>query len=201
MDVCILTNNDEIICAKQLVYETYVNNQNWVPPIDNPSGFRVEVVNNIKILTDDLESQSKWIGVYNDSSELVACCRVITPHMGNLEYNRYKKIFSYELNNKKNVEFNRLAIKSGFETTSAIPLLIKEVVNYTLANSYDGILTTLSFPEPGQFALKLGFKVIDNSEFKYSNSDLKTVSLFYFDVKEKLNLEKLDNIFSNISAA
>lgn len=200
MNVRVLQSEADIFEAKKVLHECYVQTQNWTPPQGNPSGFKTENLNNHKILTDNFDHRSQWIGAF-ENGKMIACCRILMPHKEGLEVSLYNANSVSDFDLSSVVELNRFAILKGYESTFALPMLVKTAINLCVEFKFTQLVTTMSYPQPAEFAEKVGFKCLPNSEFKYSKEDQRPVFVFSFDLQNRLNLERLNNIFNSLMVA
>jgi len=61
--------------ACSLLYEVYIQQQNWQFSPDNPSKLRVEIRNNKSVLVDRFTDHAIWFGAFDDD-KLVGCVRL-----------------------------------------------------------------------------------------------------------------------------
>src|SRR4030042_3893704 len=188
-----LVTLDEITCAKNLLYNIYIEEFNWNLPSSNPSELKIENYKNIKILMDKYDEISKWFGVFIED-KLVACCKFCQRLNGKFEIELYQNIPEFILNDSNAVEINKLVIKKEFRGKFLLFHLAK-FLYATLLNKYSIIFTAAVFPVPGLlYTQNLGFKKADLDPFKYIKEQNDYVNLLFIpnDINYKQNqLKKL----------
>lgn len=194
----ILSSDHEILAAKKLIYKVYNQQLNWQPEDQNPSGFKIIHDKEGNYFEDNF-SQNSVYGAIFDNEKMLAVARIFFPIDNNLEFQLYKSI-PLNYRSKNDVEINRVAIDvlDDKKRVQVLSFLIFSFFDYCQNLNIDNIFTTLSFPEPGNLALKLGFEMITNGNFKYSEKDLRSVEILYFDLKDEVKLLKFRNICESV---
>jgi hypothetical protein len=182
----ILEDQADISKAQQLIFQTYVQGQNWHIPNDNLSGIHVHTnFNGETILMDDYDKFSIWAGIFYNK-KLIACGRIVNrDNNGLLEIERYpisdklrSKICISSLANL--VELNRSAIHQDYRNTIAWPSLLNFAFEYCEKMGLSAIATT-AYDKVKQFHSAIGFKVIEGESFKYHSNDESSVDVYFAD--------------------
>ncbi|HLB41929.1 MAG TPA: GNAT family N-acyltransferase [Gammaproteobacteria bacterium] len=194
----ILHNQTDVICAKHLLYKIYVQDQNWPIFDNNPSGIKIKVSKDQKmILIDDYDRYSTWVGTfYND--KLIACGRIIgRDHNGLLEIERYPisnvlkaKIAISVMPNL--VELNRSAIHQDYRNTVTWPCLLHFAFKYCGKQKLNAISTT-GYQKVIDMHKAIGFEIVDGEGFKYHPADETRVEVFLASTSSNI-----DNITKNL---
>lgn len=109
--------SNEIIKALHLLYNVYVEEQGWMPPSSNKSGFEIREDTQGKFLYDSFVEQATWFGAWY-KGDLVGCFRVLLyPHS---ELIRYIKKLPESLSCAPASELNRLAFVKKWRGEQAI---------------------------------------------------------------------------------
>lgn len=116
-----LNTADEILQAKRLLHDVYVGEAGWEFVPGNPTGLRVEEVDGIPHVEDEIENCILIGGVDDTTDKVHFCARLVFPDLeGLLDINRYESDHQQEINdmvkasssataNGDLVEFQRLA--------------------------------------------------------------------------------------------
>ncbi|MBN2545070.1 MAG: hypothetical protein JXB50_04675 [Spirochaetes bacterium] len=196
IDIKELVKSDDIILAKNLLYNIYIDEFNWNFPNPNPSGLKIEKNENINIIVDKFDEISNWIGVFIEK-KIAACCKFCQRLNGKFELELYQNIPDFILKDPNAVEINKLVIKKEFRGKFLL-LNIAKFLYTNFMNSYSTIFTTAVFPMPGLlYTQNLGFKKTDLDPFKYIKEQKDYVNLLFIpgDKNYKCNhLKKLIKI-------
>ncbi|GET41439.1 hypothetical protein [Microseira wollei] len=187
--VRILRTEEERILAKRLLYEVYVQEQGWIPPVGNPSNLKIaeSVLGNI--LVDDYDSVStQFGGFYGD--RLVGVHRIITRFNGRLEVENYSQLPRF-LQNDCHHELSRSAVDINFRKSPIFLLIVATEIRYLIGCGCKYAIGTATFPEPGNFFCKIGATRINFPEFKYYLLDQNLVSLIVLFLEQPENFRRL----------
>ena len=176
IDFRLIDDETEINCARSLLHDVLIEEEQWTPEKNNPSGLYVKTLENgKKILKDDYDDHADWVGGYV-KNELCVCFRSLRAKDGKYELEHYFDFPPWirEIDNKK--ELNRLAIKKDirkniavvFETIkyAAILNLEQEAFNFTTTNKLNKIFNLV------------GIQRSSEPPFKYHDNDDSEVELF-----------------------
>jgi len=193
IDIKELITSDEIILAKNLLYNIYIEEFKWNLSDSNPSELKIENYYDIKILKDKFDEISKWFGVFIEK-KIAACCKFCQRLNGKFEIELYQNIPEFILNDSGAVEINKLVIKKEFRGKFLL-LQLAKYLYANLINNYTTIFTTAVFPMPGLlYTQNLGFKKAELDPFKYIKEQNDNVNLLFIpdDINYKQNqLKKL----------
>lgn len=186
-----LTTDSDIMKAKRLLYQVYIEEFNWQIPPENPSEIRVEKSDKLCFLQDRFDRVVNWFGIFHDK-ELVGCIRSLRRLNGlfELEYYRSLPPFLKKLSNI--VENNRLAIKAEYRGTKAIYQLSLFAIEYELSLEMVFSFGTAPFSSYGTFYTeKLGYKKLEGPPFKYHPRDKASVNLIFLDLSNPGQRQKI----------
>jgi len=184
-----LRTDEEKILAKRLLYEVYVKEQGWIPPVGNPSNFKIEASLSGNILVDDYDSVSTQFGGFYGEN-LIAVLRVIPRLNRRLEVENYTQLPLF-LQKDCHHEFNRLAIDINFRNSPIFSLIMAAAIRYMIGCRYKYVISSAPFPEPGNLYCKVGATRINYPEFKYYLLDQNLVSLIVFFLEQPENFQRL----------
>ena len=184
-----LRTDEEKILAKRLLYEVYVKEQGWIPPVGNPSNLKIEASLAGNILVDDYDSVSTQFGGFYGEN-LIAVLRVIPRLNRRLEVENYTQLPLF-LQKDCHHEFNRLAIDINFRNSPIFSLIMAAAIRYMIGCRYKYVISSAPFPEPGNLYCKVGATRINYPEFKYYLLDQNIVSLIVFLLEQKENFKRL----------
>lgn len=187
--VRILRGLDEKTLAHRLLYQVYVEELGWIPPEGNPSNLRIEPSPIGNILTDDYDSVSIQFGGFYGKN-LIGIHRIIPRINGRLDVEKYIEIPKFFRKNC-NYEFTRVAVKASFRKSPIFPLILAAEIKYLRKQKCKYIISTSTFPDPGNFFCKIGATRINYPEFKYHVSDPKPVSLIVLFIEEQEHFNRL----------
>lgn len=187
----VLSSPGEIMEAKRLLYQIYIQELNWRFPIHNPSGLIVLSKSGIKYLHDKFDSASTWFGVY-ERELLVGCIRSVRRHKNSFELEQYHTLPEFLTQDAEVVETNRLAILPAFRGSNAIYELSSFAIEYEYSRGIRYSFTTAPLPGIGYFYIrKLGYKRVKLAPFKYHPTDENTVTLMYLDASQPSQFKKI----------
>ena len=193
----ILTDENAILMSKKLVYKTYTEEMSWEPPDDNPSDFRIEIdANGDKYLDDKFSNNSTYIAMF-DESHMVATARVIKQKDSPLEVTLYRTLEEPLNLGSSLAEINRVAVKKEYMTSNALLLLFSYAIKFCEQGKVNYLLTTVAFPNPGNFFIGTGFEK-SGDEFRYSKNDPAPVNIVFFDLEDRLKMQKAFNLIGDI---
>ncbi|KPA08979.1 hypothetical protein MHK_010818 [Candidatus Magnetomorum sp. HK-1] len=177
-NIKVLSDENEILNAKNLLYQTYVKDIDWLPPFDNPSG--IHIINNggLNIITDLYDNVSTWFGCFMKGN-MVACYRSCQKINGKVEIQLYTQLPEELLNKYTFREFSRLAITKEYRGSNLIIEIIKFTVMYCKQNKYS-IITATALKHLATLYFKFGFKK-HHHLFKYNTKDIRNAEIFYVD--------------------
>lgn len=190
--------------AKNLLYEYYIEKLKWDISTDNYSGIKIEKTSQQNKFVDDYDDYSIWFSVTNESEDVVACARLCKEDTkGLLEIERYseaKRLLHSILNSKKQlnlIELNREAILPDYSRNKVASLiLLKSIFNYCQKHNYS-VLTTTNIPEWLTLYNSLPFTRLYDCRFKYAETDLKPVEVYFIENKELKNILNKINFYLN----
>lgn len=170
----------EELDAGALLYDVYCGAGGWTPPAGNPSGLRVESRNGRSILTDDLASESHWVGCFS-GAELVATVRLLDAARQGFEIARYRELPAW-LSGADGLEVNRFAVRPGFASPDVGIALAEEVLARALASARRHLVTAVATPEPADRFVALGFQRVGPAPFRYHEDDPGPVEALHLDL-------------------
>ncbi|MEQ8463798.1 hypothetical protein [Coleofasciculus sp. E1-EBD-02] len=194
--VRILRTEEEKILAKRLLYEVYVEEQGWIPPVGNPSNLKIteSVLGNI--LVDDYDSVSTQFGGFYGEN-LIAVHRIIPRLKGRLEVENYTQLPGF-LQKDCHHEFTRLAIDINFRKSPIFVLIVAAEIRYLIRCGCQYAVSTATFPEPGNLYCKVGATRINFPEFKYYLLDQNIVSLIVLFLEQQEDFRRLFTIVDKL---
>jgi hypothetical protein len=186
-----IIRGDEIEWACHLLHDVYFKEMKWDPPEGNPSALKAIPMGPKIGLTDLYTQSSMWFGAF-DGAELVGCIRLLQPVEGRLEVENYRKVpLSYQAQQSRTREVNRLALRENYRSGLAIVHLIREVIKCAKLEKIEYVVTAVSMPEPAGLIKKLGFVDAGIPEFKYAAGDARAVNLYALDCRNGATVEKI----------
>jgi hypothetical protein len=182
----------------KLLYSYYVDYYHWDIPYNNPSGIRVEKINNEKILTDNYDKVSQFFTVKTQDNKIIATARICDEINDLLEIECYlpkKHKLKKFLNLKKEYylkEFNREAIDVQYIKDENIYLiLLNKLFQHAFQNNFS-LITTTVLPEWEKIYVKIGLPLLEDMTFKYFEADLSPAKVYFASVS------KIEEILENI---
>lgn len=198
MDLIIETfradGSNKINEIRELLYQTYIIEQRWIPSLDNPSGLRID--GNLLIDNYDQKKGTVWTTIYY-KDKLIACGRSVErDEKGEFEVQKYPSARHLkEILDKypRLVELTRAAVHSNFRNSKIFLSLLSNGLKYHCKNRVS--VFTLTADDKLIFLYKmLGFTHFKEAKFKYEERDDKEVELFIATVED----DQLDNIIKKI---
>jgi hypothetical protein len=87
----LLESKHEIETAQRLIYQVFVEEMQWIPDIENPSGIRFFEDQKGKRFVDYFDENAIWFGTFHHQT-LIACWRFCEPRNGKFELEHYHPI-------------------------------------------------------------------------------------------------------------
>lgn len=197
IDFRLLTTSSEINLARKLIYQDYFVGRNWFPK-NNPSGLRIERVENDKIFADDYDKIATWFGAFLES-EIIGCCRLSKRINGKFELERYHYLPEYIRQDPYASEFNRYATHRKLINNPVFFFqVIKFVVEYSLEKELS-IFSTTGINSITRYT-DVGFEQCDAPTFKFSDSDSNSVHLVFMPNDSKRKRDIIERCISIIES-
>lgn len=162
--------------AASLLYDVYTSDGGWTPPAGNPSGLRIESHDGHSILTDDLTTDSTWVGCFL-GADLVAATRLVRGY----EIARYQTLPPW-LSGVAGLEVNRFVVRPGFGNAAVLAALAEEVLAQARSSGRPTLVTAVTTPEPADTFVALGFERVGMAPFRYHESDPLPVEALHLDL-------------------
>lgn len=186
-----LTTQIELLEAKHLLYQVYIEEQQWKVPLDNPSNLRIIRAGQFAYLQDKFDSVANWFGLFHHD-RLIGCIRNLRRLNGKFELENYHSIPDFLKHEPKVVETNRLAIRDGYRGTEAVFLLSALAMEHEINLGMVSSFATAPFPGTGYLYIrKLGFTKVASPPFKYHPKDEGTVHLMHLDLSNTIKMKQL----------
>lgn len=183
---------EQVKSAKNLLYQVYIKEQGWQLKRNNPSGLYVESDQ----LHDNFDSRSDWVGAFHND-KLVGCQRFISYPF---ELTLYRDI-PKELDDKSNVETNRLAFVPEYRKGNPLLLMVYMfAIEFMVKNRNSKVFGACSFPNPSEIYRKIGSIIMDSYSFKYNEEDSNEVKMIYYDLSDAKTVEKTRSLVERISS-
>lgn len=176
-----ILSGQQIEDACALLYEVYIEHNQWQFAQDNPSHLKVEIKNNRKILIDRFTHNALWFGGF-DNGILVGCVRLCgVDTYGKFEVESYPDsciIHKYLTEKQACVEIGKLAVKVGYQGRKVVNRLLLMVFKYCSTQKFSVITCTHNGFLKSLYN-RIGYAPTMEHAFKYEAHDPLPVNFYY----------------------
>eukprot|EP01039_Chlorochromonas_danica_P000465 gene465-503_t len=189
--------SDENCIAEKLLFDVYA--PKWIPPLNNPSEFRVIRENGVNRMTDKFSTVGQWVGAFDSEDNLVACSRFHTTLLqsgSELDIGLYTDLPDC-LIGKEVCEWSRAAVLPSCQQKLCAPSMIKFAFRNLILKNNAMSITATSFPGLIKLYTNMGLTV--GKSFKYHPSDKFAATIFYcesFEHSERV-AQNFENLINN----
>jgi hypothetical protein len=199
----ILTASEEVDMARRLVYQVYVEEGQWRPSVNNPSGFEIlKSPNSLPPrLIDRFDDYSTWLGIFDGTRvEPIACGRISSRDQhGKFEMQYYSERLTHlkQINIQSNPQvfvIGKSAILPEYRGTAAWLMLLRQAFLFCHEHKHS-VFSSTTVGKVQNVHDSIGYPSIEGVSVKYEFSD-DNAKVYYatYPVETLKVIENLDKL-------